>query len=449
MKKYKELIFIVLTVISLSACQGENQTNGAEEDQDQESIAYQMKEENPSNKEDNIETTKQTATQNWLNENSKRIKLESSNFEDLQFLKDVLKDKRIVYLGENSHGVSEFNTLKTRLIKFLHEEMNFEVIAFESGLAETFTVQHIEDDLSPKDKMFISTFSVWHSPPFLSLFEYIEKTQESEQPLTLSGFDIQPQVNAYQKWFENQNGEMLPGLTELIVKTETRLFSPPYIQTRKSEEKRLSLIEQYEKILSLMEQKKDEIKDYEFHHKIIENRLLAMNDYYQSGISTKEKLKIRDKAMAENMKWLVETVYPNKKIIVWGHNDHIRKDSQFLMGEYLYHEFGDRSYVIGLFMNEGTAALNNRKTYEVGSRPKGSLEGIVSQSGYPISFVNFDNVKITQGNEWMLDYIDSFSGQEYKQGIVPSDQYDGVIVIKDVHPPEYLDPKPKSERGSQ
>ena len=42
----------------------------------------------------------------------------SNKFEDLEMLKPLLHDKRIVFLGESSHGVAQFNLAKTRLIQF-------------------------------------------------------------------------------------------------------------------------------------------------------------------------------------------------------------------------------------------------------------------------------------------------------------------------------------------
>ena len=51
--------------------------------------------------------------------------IESNSFTDLDMLKPLLQDKRIVFLGESSHGVAEFNLAKTRLIQFLHKEMGY------------------------------------------------------------------------------------------------------------------------------------------------------------------------------------------------------------------------------------------------------------------------------------------------------------------------------------
>ena len=76
----------------------------------------------------------------WARQHANPISALQSNaddaFEDLQFLKTVLKDRRIVQLGESGHSVAEFNQAKVRLRKFLNQQMGFVVIAFESDLYE-------------------------------------------------------------------------------------------------------------------------------------------------------------------------------------------------------------------------------------------------------------------------------------------------------------------------
>ena len=43
----------------------------------------------------------------------KRINsLESDDFSDLQFLKEIFKNKRIIFIGESSHQVREYNQRK-------------------------------------------------------------------------------------------------------------------------------------------------------------------------------------------------------------------------------------------------------------------------------------------------------------------------------------------------
>ncbi|WP_128896869.1 hypothetical protein [Longirhabdus pacifica] len=55
-----------------------------------------------------IDHEEETTEVNETNE-IQSISLDSTDYSDLEFLKDVLKDKRIVMLGESSHGVSEYN----------------------------------------------------------------------------------------------------------------------------------------------------------------------------------------------------------------------------------------------------------------------------------------------------------------------------------------------------
>ncbi|MCY8918823.1 hypothetical protein MOE20_20605 [Bacillus atrophaeus] len=73
----------------------------------------------------------------WIKRNAHPIEMSDSSQKDLRFLKNVLKDKRIVQLGETTHGAAEMNQTKVRLIKYLHEHLGYDVIAFESGFSDT------------------------------------------------------------------------------------------------------------------------------------------------------------------------------------------------------------------------------------------------------------------------------------------------------------------------
>ncbi len=50
---------------------------------------------------------------------------------DLQPIATKIGDARLVILGEDTHGDGETEKAKVRMIKFLHEKMGFDVIAWE------------------------------------------------------------------------------------------------------------------------------------------------------------------------------------------------------------------------------------------------------------------------------------------------------------------------------
>ena len=60
------------------------------------------------------------------------------DFRDLEFLKEILSDKKVLFLGESAHGDGSTFQAKIRLIKFLHEDLNYKLIAFEGATITDF-----------------------------------------------------------------------------------------------------------------------------------------------------------------------------------------------------------------------------------------------------------------------------------------------------------------------
>jgi erythromycin esterase len=71
--------------------------------------------------------------------------------------------------------------------------------------------------------------------------------------------------------------------------------------------------------------------------------------------SSKSMAKNRDQAMAENVQWILDH-NPGAKMVIWAHNEHIRKAKRFAipMGYYLNKNFGDEMVTIGFSTEEGT-----------------------------------------------------------------------------------------------
>jgi erythromycin esterase-like protein len=117
------------------------------------------------------------------------VSMPQDDFADLRFFKDVIGERRLLQLGESGHGVGQFDSAKVRLIKFFHEQMGFDVIAFESSIYECFAAN--TNATNAVDMLQRSIFTVWASEEVLPLFDYIQATQRTDHPLLLAGFDTQ------------------------------------------------------------------------------------------------------------------------------------------------------------------------------------------------------------------------------------------------------------------
>ena len=112
-------------------------------------------------------------------------------FENLSGLKESLKDVEIIAIGENTHGLGEIFSAKTELVKFLHRELGFDLILFESGFGDGALAWEKIDSLSTKEYtgIFSSNF-YYNSEEIENLVSYV-KLQNGK--LRIQGFDCQPQ----------------------------------------------------------------------------------------------------------------------------------------------------------------------------------------------------------------------------------------------------------------
>jgi len=81
---------------------------------------------------------------------------------DLRPLGKLLKGVRIVLLGEASHFDGTDFLAKTRLIKFLHTELGFDVLAFRGGnLSDEAAWQAFRTGVDPQEAFSKGAFWMW------------------------------------------------------------------------------------------------------------------------------------------------------------------------------------------------------------------------------------------------------------------------------------------------
>lgn len=128
----------------------------------------------------------------WLRQHAvaiRSIEPNDENFSDLEYLRELWSGVRVVLLGEGDHGVGSDFKAKTRLIKFLHREMGFDVLAFESGLfAMSEAWRALQTDMNPQEAFAKGAAGIWaRSEQVQPLIRYLAMSARTGHPLELTG----------------------------------------------------------------------------------------------------------------------------------------------------------------------------------------------------------------------------------------------------------------------
>ena len=377
------------------------------------------------------------------------------DFSDLQFLKPLLAGKRIVQLGESGHGVREFNQAKVRLIRFLHQEMGFDVVAFESGLWECWRADQRVGGGTAQEVMRSCIFGVWHTEEVLPLFDYLNRARHTGRPLTLAGFDIQ---------MSSREGSTHRPVffRDLVARIDTayarRVYAldSAYVDVFQNQPSAFAgyvaangtaVLAGYDTLTRFFERHAEELGRADPARPWVGR--LARQAAWSAGEYARQTLPgggaLRDPGMADNITFLLRELYPDRKIVVWAHNAHIRHAGEATlytptnrMGSIVAQRHRPELYTVGLYMYRGTAATNFRQTYLVTPHGAGSLESILYRTRKKYAFVDLLGQTRTEGSAWMFQPITAKEWGTVPYTMVPRDQYDGILFVDTSHAPEYL-----------
>jgi erythromycin esterase len=405
----------------------------------------------------------------WIRDNHHPIRQSAAlprddDFADLQFLKEVIGDRRIVQIGESHHSVAEYGTIKTRLIKFLHQEMGFDVLAFESSIYECFAADLRQ--MAPNEALFSTIFSVWAFEELLPLFEYLKQSHSTPRPLTFAGFD--PQISSRTGVASRPAFlQRVVGVIDAAYAREVAQFDAQFIDRIQREgpayarEDEDRLVAFYSRLSDFLQTHRDrlmEMLEGDVSPLIAQRvawssvklvQLLRSYHVNPDDTSLQGYMAIRDSAMADNLTFLANDLYAGRKIIVWAANIHVRHANEKTtwvfptMGGWLAKRFRDELYTIGLYPNRGTVP-GARSVFTIDPAEPGTMERLLSDAGASQLFVDLLNRPQSDGTRWMFEPMLSrdatISGPQAMLPvlIVPRDQYDGLLFIDRVTAPRFL-----------
>jgi len=363
------------------------------------------------------------------------------DFKDLTALRESLKDVEIIALGEQSHGLGEVFNAKTELVKFLHKELGFDLVLFESGYGDGALAWERFDSLSALE--FTNSFSSNHyynSEEILTLVTYVKS---QKQNLKIKGFDCQPQQNFLIKRM-TEIAQPLDSMLAKSVKFEMRNFNNLY-QFEKDKDT-LSFNKQLDKFINFLNvydtflnQNRQEL----LNSGTTENEIDAIIESNQIFRKTYSKIEIgdlwgwpfslnnRDKSMFEIIKWHKEK-NPKSKIIIWAQNSHIENKSKpnqkiNWMGHSLKKTYGDRYYSIGAIVYSGKDLLGNNGPFEFESSNNTYLAYHLNQFKKDKFVLDLRTHHKTDFTNQLLLGMESYG---YTSEFIAKERFDGLLFIK-------------------
>ncbi|MDC6166807.1 erythromycin esterase family protein [Paucibacter sp. XJ19-41] len=386
---------------------------------------------------------------------------EDRDFADLQPIGAAIGQRRIVQLGESSHGSGSMNKVKTRLIKYLHQQQGFNVIAFESSTFGCNLSLEAQSALTPSALMASCVFGVWHTREVEALFSYIKQTQLSDRPLRLSGFDVQVSsanetAATLRVFFESHLDALQAQPRDAVIAAaveanrsqgDGRLcFTGADAACQRIRDAYASRVSALDTAISIAQAQSG--KPGALAGLVLLSLRHALDMNFADANKTSRMFETRDLGMARVLTGLAERLFPEDKIMVWAHNAHIAEDypqeslrnaNEAVMGMHLHQRWGDQLYTIGLYMVGGQQADNNRAVTAVTPHKPDSLESLFAPLPHVASFLPLPKQDLAEpGDDWLHGLsIHKFWGRyEYRARLAQA--YDALLVIRESQAPVYI-----------
>lgn len=351
------------------------------------------------------------------------ISINDSSDKDLEALGLAVGNSRIVMLGEMDNGDGETFKAKARIVKYLHQKLGFSVLAFES---EFYSTNMLWDRYQNGDSALQAVWGVWTEvEEFQDMKQYILQHSKGMDPLIISGFDSQIFYEPGITDFLNRSSSLLQslGYDEASGRNYLRTLvrANDYDTAKKLPDTAISFLRNYTiKLMNDIRQRPDLDSDgmwlQTFNSMMGNAANCWLNRKVPVGYNFFRILMdgtIHDRQMADNLKWLADHKYKDRKIIVWAHNLHISKNPDLLevdlsdfrktqnatMGGELAKRYKEDIFIIGFTSYDGTSGSpyqRNLRAYEI--QPLGKSDWfttILSTSKLNYAFTNFRALSTT------------------------------------------------------
>lgn len=267
--------------------------------------------------------------------------------DDLEGLRAVLADVRLVGLGEATHGTREFFLLKHRLLEFLVEELGFTVLAMEASAAAAMAVNdYVLDGRGDAGQALERLrFWTWNTREMLAVIEWLRvRNAGLPEAKKVRFVGIDPQYP--QAALAALRGVVEPELLEPLAPLEEFKLGQSAPLGREVEAAARRVME----VLGGAEPVREALVRTVWQSADLAGRTHKAENPRESVSS------VRDRYLADNVDLLLDD--PGAKVAIWAHNGHVMRGhysggSIAAMGWHLAQRHGSAYYALGLLFGEG------------------------------------------------------------------------------------------------
>jgi len=369
------------------------------------------------------------------------------------FLKEPLKDARIVAIGESSHGFGSMHSLKANLVKYLHEELDYDVLIMEAGYGDVSLAWHNVGDSKPQQLINATVSGNLRSEQLLPLFAYLLEHKDTTNHLHLTGMDPRVSGHAFKFRLMHVIRRLEPKVIQDSIQSGLLDYNRTF-EVLEDKEQWQAYMDSYRNAIdfaqSILEESREDIKELEIVEEIevdILERYLSILENavdYEFGETYTRGLALRDSLMAETVFHIAENEFPKLKIIIWGHNGHIEKapgegDNIKWLGHYLKEKYRDKYYALGMYAKKGYIYQTSaRKTSNFDIADPSFIEAKIDKDYGKNVFLDlpkFDAENTSWVNRSIFGYELEAGG---KVNFVPTKRFDGILLLGETEAPRYL-----------
>lgn len=386
-----------------------------------------------------------------------------SGFDDLQALKPLIGDARIVGLGEATHGTHEFFQMKHRLLEFMVEEMGFTTFALEVGFIEAETVDaYVQGGAGSGDSLVRQTmYAVWMNQEMLDLIEWMRAYNADKAPdqrIHFRGFDMQTPASArgaIKRYIAQVDAAALPQITDQLACVQRIGFGLAYEVV--SEADRAACRANLQAVVDHLTRSEAaysaQTTPAAFANTLQAARIILQAEAMFGEAMRYQSFGIRDQAMAENIAWLLDQAGSESRMVLWAHNMHITaQPASAVMGDHLRQRFGADYLAVGFSFNQGSVlAFDMDSTPEMTEfalepAPAGSIDDTLRAAQMPRFILDLRDAP-PDAAAWLNTFRPMrFVGGSYSDAcpqaafamVAPAQGFDVLIYVEDTTAADYL-----------